>query len=168
MPEEEIRTAYGHHKAYLIEIRSIDGLSGSPVFAATSLMKVSPGKLKQSEKLEFRFIGMLLGHDEIMNQKDRVGIKSDGSFLEEGVRTLLNTGIGIVVPADLVIETVKHPEMEAGRRRFLDGEGKDRRFVPDSAATPEPPTKADNPSHKEDFNRLLGAAAQKPQPDDQT
>jgi len=160
MPEEEIRTEYGHHKAYLIELRSIDGLSGSPVFAATSMMRAGPGKLDQASHLKFKFIGALLGHDEIMNRKDQIGIKPDGGFIEEGVRTLLNTGIGIVAHAGLVLETVKHPEMEAGRKRHISDAAKERRFVADSAARPEPSTKADNPQHKEDFNRLLGAAMQ--------
>lgn len=120
IPEEKIRTAYGYHDVYLIEVRSIDGLSGSPVFAATSLMRLSGGKIGPPESVNVKFIGVLLGHDEVINRKDRIGIKPDGSDLEEGVRTMLNTGIGLVAPADLVIETVKQPVMEERRQEVAE------------------------------------------------
>lgn len=135
LPEEKIQTQYGAHEAYLIEIRSIDGLSGSPVFAVTSLMQITDRKIGAPANLEFQFIGVLLGHDEVMNPKDRVAILPNGKALDEGVRTFLNTGIGIVAPVSLVIETVKQPSAEAARAaaaRKLTASG---RFVADSDGT---------------------------------
>lgn len=120
LPEEEIDTVHGRHSAYLIEVKSIDGLSGSPVFVTNSLFRTRAGQIEGQQTIKLKFLGTLLGHDEVMNRKDRIAIKADGSDIGEGVRTLLNTGIGIVAPAHLVRETVKHPTMEEGRRKALD------------------------------------------------
>ena len=170
MPEEKIETSYGYHDAYLVEVRSIDGLSGSPVFVSNSLMQTKDGKLAPTEKLNFKFLGVLLGTNEVINPKDFVDIRQPGTGENDqaGVRTLLNTGIGIVAPADLVIETVKHPETEERRMNAKVQREKERRYRPSSAVTPEPPTKDENPQHKEDFNSLLDAAVTGPESEDQT
>jgi hypothetical protein len=171
MPEEKIQTNYGYHEAYLMELRSIDGLSGSPVFACTSLVRVEDGKLGFREKLTFKFIGVLLGTNEVINHKDFVMIKSTENDNDgRGIRTFLNTGIGIVAPADLVAETVRHPDIVARRNLAAKKTDPERRYRPTSAgaAAEEPSTKADNPQHKEDFNSLLTSVATAKISDDQT
>lgn len=129
MPEEKIETSYGYHDAYLIEVRSIDGLSGSPVFASTSLMRLQDRKIGPSEKINFKFLGVLLGTNEVKNDRDFLKVRQGGDLNDEEqvVRTMLNTGIGIVAPADLVVETVKHPETERRREESFARKEKERR-----------------------------------------
>ena len=116
MPEEKIETSYGRHLAYLVETRSIDGLSGSPVFAFTSLTNIKNGQIQPTQNLCFGFIGVLLGTNDVVNRRDFISIQREGDDEEaEGVYPMLNTGIGIVAPADLVVETVKHPEITERR-----------------------------------------------------
>lgn len=158
MPEEPIETNYGSHHAYLIEARSIDGLSGSPVFAASSYAKLQDGKVTPRAQINFKLLGVLLGTNEVLNDKDYVEVRSSGYESDrDAIRTLMNTGIGIVAPVDLLVETVKHPEIVKERADFTAMKDPNRRYRPTSVGK-EPPTTEDNPDHREDFNSLLDAA----------
>jgi hypothetical protein len=94
MPSEPIRTSEGLMDAYLIEARSIGGLSGSPAFvrATTSLGPV-PHYL----------LGLMHGHWDLPP-----GAKNDGGDVFDHLGAV-NMGIAIVVPAKRVLETLKHP-----------------------------------------------------------
>lgn len=170
MPEEEIRTQYGRHEAYLIETRSFDGLSGSPVFVQLPPFKISfadgQAKFVRTE-FSHHFMGMLLGHSEVRNETDILDIEvGDGSGETKEVIPLFNTGIGIVLPLSYIIEAIEQPKIHERRMAAEKAKRKTRRFVPDSAGGPSPSTTADNPSHKEDFNRLLSSVTtRKPRED---
>jgi hypothetical protein len=82
LPEELIRTRSGLMKAYLVEMRSIAGLSGSPVFVdlpSAQPMAVSAGFLhdtrikppdpEQINWFQYRFLGLIHGHFDIPNLK---------------------------------------------------------------------------------------------------
>lgn len=126
MPMEKIETRYGHHDAILIEIRSIDGLSGSPVFVASSMLEISgDNKVQPRPKLYFRFAGVLLGHDEVINPKDKVPIRRPGAKRTDEpieISVMLNTGIGIVAPATDVIAAVEQPKLAQLRQEVMEKE----------------------------------------------
>ena len=122
LPTLPIPTESGPMEVYLIEARSIGGLSGAPVFARRTVSILwndeqvwdEPGKRKPIKALhgvtgEVLLIGMIHGHWDIresaINQV-RVDVALNG----------VNIGIAIVIPFSKVIETLNQPELSEGRR----------------------------------------------------
>lgn len=91
--------------AYLIEARSIGGLSGSPVF-------VNLGLIRPKDGLPFRvsdhpnnvvFLGLIHGHFDVKNTEvDANTTIDDGLSLSQ-----INTGMAIVVPYHVIVDTIK-------------------------------------------------------------
>lgn len=126
--------------SYAVEMRSRTGFSGSPVavyrMPGTSLMP-----LPDEAQFFHGLLGVCWGH--IID--------------EEGENTWLNG----VIPAWKITDLLDTPKLKDAF------EAADAVFdaSPPSGAVPsvavpaaEPPTKGGNPQHREDFNRLLGAA----------
>jgi hypothetical protein len=110
MPEEKVSTQIGDIEAYLIEARSIGGISGSPVFVNMGIMRDRHGVLEVEKLVDgmravtpIYLLGMVHGH-----------------FDKEGV----NMGIGIVVPSWKILEVIN-------QEYFLTAE-KERREAPKS------------------------------------
>lgn len=132
----EIESGQCHYSdLYLIELRSIGGLSGSPVFVHKNVVK--EGKSHHS----LFWMGMIHGHWPLSEDEsiDRVrDIEGEP----------LNTGIGMVVPATKIMEITQHEglmkEKEKDRKKF------NMRNIPtpDSAIT------------KDEFHRILDKASQ--------
>ena len=156
MPEEPIRTEYcGDIDAYLVEARSIGGLSGSPVFVHLPPIRVVDNDIISMPEggLVYYLIGLMHGHFDVQDLNEDV-VTEDG-----GKGGNINTGIGVVIPAQKISETIMQPELAAKRQAIID-ELKSKGATADLVAVEdqEPPTKAENPQHREDFNRLLDAA----------
>ncbi|MQY67535.1 MAG: hypothetical protein GH159_04405 [Dehalococcoidia bacterium] len=94
IPDEPVPTSIGMIEAYLIEARSIGGLSGSPVF----VYKIAKGRGK------LYLMGLMHGHWDIPpeNKNDSVITDSFGS---------VNMGIAIVIPAKKILEVLNHPKL---------------------------------------------------------
>jgi len=153
-PEDKIFTDTGHVKGYLIETHSIGGLSGSPVFINRS----SWGSIAEMKDYHVHCmcLGMMRGR---LNTQDANDVVAGNS-----VADTINTGIGIVVPAKVIMNFIKdRPEFVEQREETVEQLKKKTHFRP-TAAIPV----ADNPQHKEDFNSLLTAAAKKKPPADET
>jgi hypothetical protein len=90
---ERIKTThFGLIQAYLVELRSIGGLSGSPVFV--HIVTLSP----KMEHLLF-WLGLMRGHWPT----DKESIDT----LDASDEQQLNVGIGIVVPASKILEITR-------------------------------------------------------------
>ena len=90
MPGEKVSTQIGPITAYLLEVRSIGGLSRSPVFTESS------GNLL--------LIGLVHGHfDQRTGDLDACETDGDSPIQPERI----NAGIAIVVPADRIRETLR-------------------------------------------------------------
>ncbi|MEX2167974.1 MAG: hypothetical protein WD851_01570 [Pirellulales bacterium] len=89
MPGEPVNTTRGPTRAYLAEVRSIGGLSGSPVFV----------NVGWPYDRAVYFIGLLKGHFYV------------GSLAKQ-----INTGIGIVIPADTITTVIAKPEFNEYRQ----------------------------------------------------
>jgi hypothetical protein len=94
MPEEKVSTELGDIDAYLVEARSIGGLSGSPVFVNMGIMRDRGGVLEIEKIVDGRravsaiyLLGMVHGHFD--DKKNSV-----------------NMGIGIIVPASKILEVI--------------------------------------------------------------
>ncbi len=116
MPAEPIRTEVGPIDAYLIEARSIGGLSGSPVFVHLGLYRTAPdGSGFTFGRIQIYLLGLMHGHfDEPVSTEDE---QVDDDFVaDDGLsRQPVNTGIGIVVPIGRVLDLIQSPEMQAIR-----------------------------------------------------
>jgi hypothetical protein len=180
MPDEPLPTDRGPMDGYLIEVRSIGGISGSPVFThlavrpentilpATPYPQLEHKQLPKSEKYHF-LIGLVHGYYTINTQEDWVS-RTDQQVGD------LNTGITIVVPASKISETLNGPELLGADTQMAEEtiENRRRQSGAKSAAIPAPKTETserdadENPLHREDFNRLVSAAAKRRPPSDQT
>lgn len=104
MPEERIETSIGLIDAYLIEARSIGGLSGSPVLVNLGLHRYLKGQFVQAlEGPIFFLLGLVHGHwDALPSEMDM--ITEDAVSAEK-----VNMGIAIVVPATKILEVINQP-----------------------------------------------------------
>jgi len=114
MPEEKIFVGndLGEIEAYLVESRSIGGLSGSPVFVYLGNMRPKNGtwNLGGDQKL-FYLLGLMHGHWDI--EEDKIDI-----VVEDKVKDELNTGIAVVVPASKILEVLDYQEFVEDRKKF--------------------------------------------------
>jgi hypothetical protein len=151
MPSEPIPTKdFGPMQAYLIEGRSIGGLSGSPVFARNTVYNISPDK--RGEKItmygagNFHLLGLVHGHWEL---------PLDYDFKATEQAEAVNMGISIVVPAKKILEVINHPELIEMRKHF-DAEGKKQNL-------PVADSELDKPRvfTRDDFEAALKKASRK-------
>ena len=89
MPQKDVSTRIGLITALLVEVRSVGGLSGSPVFTI-----LPDGKVW--------LLGLVHGHFD-QRASDPDSVTEDACLQEEKI----NSGIAIVVPADKIRETLK-------------------------------------------------------------
>ena len=117
MPEEKVHTnSFGAIDAYLIEARSIGGLSGSPVFVYLGNTRVKNGNFNIGGPGPlFSWMGVMHGHWDI----DENGIDSNEDSIR-GVGKNVNMGIGIVIPATKVIETLDRDDFIKERKDASD------------------------------------------------
>lgn len=123
MPEEKVDTRrFGPIDAYLIEARSIRGLSGSPVFVHMGFIRNLEGqtKLSPQDYGNFLFLGIMHGHsDSKLTEADEVAE-------DDGTGGQINVGIGIVVPVSKILEVLNQDavkELEAKSKPQVHVEG---------------------------------------------
>ena len=106
LPEEPVETRSGSIDAYLIEARSIGGLSGSPVFVHLGVVRVHEGQLKFSKGgTVFYLLGLMHGHWDVgLSDLDHAAPEADTQGKQR-----VNMGIGIVVPSEQIREVIDQP-----------------------------------------------------------
>lgn len=163
MPDEPLPTSYGLMDGYLIEMRSIGGISGSPVMLNMTLRP----PVKRSAPLPLRgqiqpyyLIGLVHGHYTITTQEEWV-FKTDQNVGD------INAGVAIVVPVSKILETINQPnvfgEAQEMAKKAREQANANSKAIHDAApgVASTAPSKDENPQHLEDFTALLGAAARK-------
>jgi hypothetical protein len=104
-------------EAYLIEARSIGGLSGSPVFIQRSI-EVQPAEHTGRKPIAAGavfWLGLIHGHWD--TPEDEIDVAQDNeSYRKEQV----NMGVAIVVPAHKIIETICQPAILARASGAID------------------------------------------------
>lgn len=116
-PDEEIETRYGKIPLYLLESRSIGGLSGSPVFVHKPglLFDKAEGTLSINTDWH-RLIGIIHGH---WNQK--IFRIPQSSALSYSVQSeAVNMGIAMITPYDYILEVINHPDLVKQREESAD------------------------------------------------
>ena len=174
MPEEPTRTRmWGNFvdmDAYLIEVRSISGLSGSPVFVNLGQMRIFGGSVKTSSASVHYLLGLIHGHWDLEVAKE------DVAGLSKEERETFNMGIAMVVPVSKIIE-VLNTEMLAKFRQAIeevmmlrDLPTLDVGEIPGDQPLLEP-SSADSPQTftREAFETALGRVSRRrPEPDEGT
>jgi len=98
IPKSQIQTNYGYADVYLVEARSLGGLSGSPVFVRETIhfpAKYPDGREGLASAYgDVRLLGMMHGHWEIRESE------INNPTITPERRHGVNIGIGIVVPAE--------------------------------------------------------------------
>ncbi len=121
LPEEDVHSKkWGNlERPYLIECRSIGGLSGSPVCVFTDLY-LDPTMqdedehkfIRISNKRQFRtlyLLGLIHGH---WDQVDSLGMNSARG-------ESINMGIAIVIPCDHIVRVFDSPQLKSARDEYL-------------------------------------------------
>jgi hypothetical protein len=117
LPDEQIDTDRGFMDAYLIEARSIGGLSGSPVYVRKTLRLPypSPDEEGRVQYLHgpggFFLLGLAHGHWDIKESQ------LNSYSYEHDHKRGVNMGICIVVPAYKILDILQH-EYAAIRRTY--------------------------------------------------
>jgi hypothetical protein len=127
MPDEPVPTSVGSIEAYLIEARSIGGLSGSPAFVRQTVSAGIGG---------FYLLGLMHGHWDIPPEArdDRV------PEADEEAQGRVNMGIAVVVPATKILEVLSQPAL-AEMRETLDRQlERERAAAQGDATASKPPT----------------------------
>jgi len=140
MPEEPLETQYGVHDAFLIEVRSIDGLSGSPVCinlqgrVVPYTMPAQPLPHPSEPRHLTLLAGMVLGYNEVINPRDTIEIvrRRRGGKARVDAVVPINTGIAVVLPIWRIIEAIEQPTIKEVRNNTLEVYRKQRGrgFVP--------------------------------------
>lgn len=131
MPEEPIRTIQWAEemKAYLIESRSIGGLSGSPVFVHLGTVREIDGKPDFLTN-KYYLLGLMHGHWDVPVHRVEDGISMDANLFDSIER--INMGIAIVVPAKKLLEVLNHPELVQMRANLEANLNKELLVMPNS------------------------------------
>ena len=108
MPDEPISTKLGPMMAYLVEARSIGGLSGSPAYWISGRYRFDSGTLfdvRESDKHLMKLVGIVHGHFDA----------TDSDFLAGAWgKDRMNEGMSIVAPVQHVIETLEQKAFHQG------------------------------------------------------
>jgi hypothetical protein len=174
--EEPVPTSYGLMDAYLVEMRSVGGISGSPVLLqmegrATVLLPEAkdPIKIARSKKNHY-LLGLVHGHYTITTQDEWV-FKTNQQVGD------INAGIAVIVPWSKIMETINQPsafgQEQEMARIFRGRQNTFSKTIPDSGPSVGVTNASElgddaNPNHQEDFMHLVNAAARKRPRDDQT
>jgi hypothetical protein len=118
MPDEPIPTKYfGNVEGFLIEVRSVGGLSGAPVFVySTSPRLVGRDEIRR--EAVFYLLGLVHGHWET-TEKKRSPRRQRSLRLKQGSdphEEKLNVGIAVGIPAQKILEVIEHPDFLRMRR----------------------------------------------------
>jgi hypothetical protein len=162
-------------ESFAVELRSMCGYSGSPVFVTVeNPMRHFANSVRDREYL----LGVHWGHivepwtveTKIVRKAMPTALAADEIEVNQ---VSANTGMNGVVPAWRLKELLDMPRFKDVREAEEKAElERIKREAPGAAldvateVATAPPASDANPNHQEDFMRLVGAAARKPEPKD--
>jgi hypothetical protein len=124
MPEETVRIKGGEHiEAYLLEGRSIGGLSGSPVFINVGPWRLKKGGLHTTKGPMYYLLGIIHGH---YDEKKKEDAAADSAVEDSFPSDSINMGLAVAAPAKHIAELLHHPTFVEDRknaaRAYLDSQ----------------------------------------------
>jgi hypothetical protein len=117
MPEEKIYIRdLGDIDAYLIEARSIGGISGSPVFVYLEQMRIPQAEPKTTMVSRsgqvFWWLGLIHGHFELSK------LEIDDLVEDSLINCQINMGIAIVIPVWKILEVINQEALMEQRKEI--------------------------------------------------
>jgi len=113
IPRQQIQTGDGYTDLYLVEARSIGGLSGSPVFVRETVVlpvaRHDETKAMMHGLGKFKLLGLIQGHWDVDESK------INQAHVSHDPKRGVNMGIAKVVPSKKILETINAPEIRAIR-----------------------------------------------------
>jgi hypothetical protein len=106
MPGEKVNTCRGPTDAYLIECRSIGGLSGCPVFLPLGTTRSISG-LAIGQMARYFLLGLMHGHFDVREALTDESIAAQDGSPPKSV----NMGIAVVVPIEKVLDTLNQDKI---------------------------------------------------------
>jgi hypothetical protein len=167
-PIENIRIGSPTVPAYLIETRSLGGISGAPVFlhlspsSARSAMKSQTTQIGRN--VPYALIGLVLGSHSGRYASDFVEADDNENIVTKDAD--FNAGISVALPIKHVLDILNSDELKGSRLAAIEEIKKQSGYRPASASAPLASDR--NPTHLEDFNRLVDVAARKRPQGDQS
>lgn len=130
LPDEPVRTEFGYVEAYLVEMRSIAGLSGSPVFLSPPQLRVDGGgDIKFLKQKTHPIVGMCVGYHVVETKEDQISVPKfqtdsrSASAFGGASYDERNTGFAVVIPIERVLELFEDEgvaiQLEASAMRHL-------------------------------------------------
>jgi hypothetical protein len=149
MPGEPVATEVGDIEAYLVESRSVGGLSGSPVFVDVGVFRVEDNvrNYRHGDGKVVYLLGMMNGHFRAPTKKTVitgddssdgtpssehppdeatvVDVRADEARPDIGLADeYVNMGIAVVTPIDKVVKVIQESQlyrvMETATKKFLE------------------------------------------------
>jgi hypothetical protein len=120
----------------LVEARSISGLSGSPVFIHVPVFEPRGGTVTQ-----FFLLGLMHGHFDIQNLNEDTVVDTEAETTKG-----INTGIGVVIPVEKILETIDQPKLAEMRKEIIKEHRKKSGAVADLHDAPQ--SNGENSSHR--------------------
>ncbi|HLL75892.1 MAG TPA: serine protease [Pyrinomonadaceae bacterium] len=154
--EEGEEEPYLYYDAYLAEIKSISGLSGSPVFILFPPGRLAVDPLRPGLSLEDRWIFMLLGLVRGHWSVDQVKTAGDS---EPGEVESFNTGIAEVTPIEEASKVIFGRKL-VEKRKEQQGEYR-RKHAPTQDAVPPPERPLEPGVTREGFEEALRRSSRK-------
>ncbi len=105
----------GKIQAYLVEARSIGGLSGSPVFVYLGTTRFKEGGVQLRKGLLFFMMGLIHGHYDVDETKIDDAIEDNKRLAR------VNMGIAIVVPWHRIVEVFAQPKLRQYQETVSNG-----------------------------------------------
>lgn len=173
LPVDKIKFEGIQQESILVEIRSLGGYSGSPVFVHIDYeywrrrLSVFGGKAKPTKGPELG--PWLLGVDYSMIPLWDPVCDKGGKELPYEWQVPANSGMMGVIPAWRLQWLLTEYEPVVKVQREIENAVKNRANPPAALPTAQRaslPASDENPTHREDFMRLLGAAVKKPAQED--
>ena len=154
--------------SYILDMHSRTGFSGSPVFVYRTFgSELLIGDQYRNRTTRFlKLLGLHWGSfPELWEIKS--GAKPD----DEAIKLLATpnyvkgmSGMSLAIPAEAILEMLNVPKHKRARKQATDAfqkaNGPDLSPVAEGASAP--PSTDENPTHQEDFSRLLDVAAKTP------
>lgn len=169
IPDEDVQTEFGSAQGYLVEIKSIAGLSGSPVFITVPPVRIHNGALQSlNHDAAYIGIGTLVGYHIVQTREDQISVpKFQGDDLPEESKTGAderNTGFAVVIPIERLFEILEAPNIMKGLEAEVEREKK-KLHHPSSASHSEvalsstiESVQSASAKHNEDFAFLQNAS----------
>jgi hypothetical protein len=147
--EKIISKHFGAMDGILVEVRSIGGFSGSPVFLNLGVIRQSGTSISigASGPNQFKLLGLMHGFP-------RAQIEKADSTDTEG--ELVNSGLAVVVPVAKLIEATRHEKIEEVMAQIKDAYDKAQPVVEESTVGTVPMSSIEN------TEQLLGQLMQVP------